>query len=147
MSRALPDGIFFIKFIHYSEFIFDQIMRYSILSSIFIALLVLSCASIRFDREYEVNQGEEFVINMKSNPSTGYTWIIEEGLSDSVVTLQGKEYVPAENPSNKPRLGAGGTQKWHFSAEKKGKTILKFIYKRPGGEEISETKYFRIRVK
>ena len=123
-------------------------MRNFIAPVIFIVLItVFSCASIEFDREYKVNQGEEFVINIKTNPSTGYTWIVEKGLSDSVVTLQGEEYVPDENPSNKPRLGAGGTKKWRFLAEKKGKTTLKFVYKRPGTKEINEVKNFRIHVK
>ena len=111
------------------------------------SLTLFSCAGIQFDREYEINKGEEFVINLKTNPSTGYTWIITQGLADSLITLQGEEYVPEENPSDKPRLGAGGTKKWHFRAEKQGKTVLKFVYKRPGTEETRETKLIQIRVK
>ncbi|MGM0530374.1 MAG: protease inhibitor I42 family protein [Bacteroidota bacterium] len=121
-------------------------MNHSIFLLIYI-LLLTSCASIQFDREYKVNKGEEFVINLKTNPSTGYNWMIEEGLSDSLVTLQDEEYVPAENPVDKPRLGAGGIKKWHFEAAKKGKTILKFVYKRPGTEETREIKHFQILVK
>ncbi|MCF8335722.1 MAG: protease inhibitor I42 family protein [Bacteroidales bacterium] len=123
-------------------------MKHPIITLFFIVLLsVSSCATIEFDREYEVNKGEEFVINLKTNPSTGYHWAIEEGLSDSIITLQGDEYVPEENPTNKPRLGAGGTKKWHFRAEREGQTILKFIYKRPGTKDTNERKLIQIRVK
>ncbi|MBS3774205.1 MAG: protease inhibitor I42 family protein [Bacteroidales bacterium] len=123
-------------------------MKHSIDLLVFAVLLATSsCAGIQFDRQYKVNKGEEFVINLKTNPSTGYTWMIEEGLSDSLVILQGEEYVPDENPSGKPRLGSGGIKKWHFEAVKEGKTLLKFIYKRPGTEETSEIKQFQIMVK
>mgnify|MGYP006279386657 FL=1 len=126
---------------------FAFIMRHPILSIVIVLFAIFSCTGIQFEREYKVNMGEEFVINLKTNPSTGYTWTIEEGFSDSLLTLQDEEYVPMENPSNKPRLGAGGTQKWHFQAVKKGTTLLKFVYKRPGTEETSEIKYFQIQVK
>ena len=126
---------------------FAFIMRHPILSIVIVLFAIFSCTGIQFEREYKVNMGEEFVINLKTNPSTGYTWTIEEGFSDSLLTLQDEEYVPMENPSNKPRLGAGGTQKWHFQAVKKGTTLLKFVYKRLGAEETSEIKYFQIQVK
>ncbi|MFP4619791.1 MAG: protease inhibitor I42 family protein [Bacteroidales bacterium] len=122
-------------------------MKPRILQFVFIVFLISpSCASIEFDREYKLNQGEQFVINLKTNPSTGYTWKVEEGLSDSVVTLQKEKYVPVENPSGNPRLGGGGKRKWYFLADKKGNTILKFVYKRPGTEETSKEKYFQVRV-
>ncbi len=123
-------------------------MKHSVIPLLFIvALTMFNCASIQIDREYEINKGEEFVINLKTNPSTGYIWSITQGLSDSLITLQGEEYIPRENPSGKPRLGAGGNKKWHFRAEKQGKTILKLVYKRPGTEEARETRFFQIRVK
>ena len=123
-------------------------MKHFVISlMLIVALTMFGCAGIQFDREYELNEGEEFVINLKTNPATGYTWSITQGLADSLITLQAEEYVPRENPSGKPRLGAGGIKKWHFRAEKQGKTTLKFVYKRPGTEEVRETRYFQIRVK
>ena len=118
-----------------------------ILSTLTFLLSLLACAGIEINRKYEVRKEEEFVINLKSKPSTGYSWMIEEGLSDSVVILEKEEFEPADNPTNKPRLGAGGTKKWYFLAQKRGKTMLKFTYKRPGSKEASKVKYIRVQVK
>jgi predicted secreted protein len=123
-------------------------MKDSVIFLMFILpLTMFGCAGIQFDREYELNKGEEFVINLKTNPATGYTWSITQGLADSVITLHGEEYVPRDNSSGKPRLGAGGTKKWHFRAEKQGTITLKFVCKRPGTKETRETRYFQIQVK
>jgi predicted secreted protein len=116
-------------------------------SALLFLLALIACATVKMDREYEVKKGEDFVINLKSKPSTGYTWMIEKGLSDSIVTLEREEFEPVENPTDKPRLGAGGTKKWYFYANKRGKTILKFIYKRPGSEETTKIKHFSVHVK
>ncbi|MBS3808395.1 MAG: protease inhibitor I42 family protein, partial [Bacteroidales bacterium] len=109
-------------------------------------LLLSSCASIKPDRTYNISQGEEFVIKLKANPSTGYQWKIKEGLIDSGLSLMKESYEPEPNPTDKPRLGAGGTKSWRFRAEKKGETILTFVYQRAGEKEPGQVKHFRVAV-
>jgi len=110
------------------------------------ALLLVSCASIKPDRTYRISQGEEFVIKLKANPSTGYHWEISKGLSDSGLSLLEESYEPAPNPSDKPRLGGGGTKIWRFRAGKKGQTTLTFVYQRSGEKEPEQIKRFRVEV-
>lgn len=110
-------------------------------------LLLSSCASIKPDRTYNISRGDEFVIKLKANPSTGYQWKIKEGLPDTGLSLMKESYEPEPNPTDKPRLGAGGTKSWRFRAEKKGETILTFVYQRPGEKDPGQIKHFRVAVK
>ena len=114
------------------------------------SILMCSCAvmkPVQESQDYNLKKGDEFVIQMETNPSTGYSWSIEKGLADSVVTLQKDTYLPDKNLSGKPRLGASGTQKWYFTASQKGNTLLRFVYKRPGTNHIAKEKFVRVRVR
>ncbi len=120
------------------------------ISTMILTLLVIgmaSCASVQPEREYKLSPGEEFVIKLESNPSTGYQWRITKGLEKSGISLMEESYTPKPNPTNKPRLGAGGTKSWKFETNKKGRYLLKFVYQRPGEEEPVQTKHFAVRVK
>lgn len=110
------------------------------------SLLLASCASVKPDRTYRINQGEEFVIKLKANPSTGYQWKISEGLAESGLSLVEESYEPAPNPTDKPRVGAGGTKSWRFRAGKKGQTTLTFVYKRPGEKDPGQIKHFQVKI-
>ena len=114
---------------------------------LFLLLILSSCASIKPDRTYSITPGEEFVIHLKANPSTGYQWKITEGLTESGISLMEESYEPEPNPTDHPRLGAGGTKTWRFRAEKKGETILTFVYQRPGEKEPGQIKHIRVSVK
>ena len=115
--------------------------------SLLLLLVALGCASVQPDRQYTLSQGEEFVITLKTNPSTGYQWKIAEGLSGSGLLLLDEHYQPADNPSNRPIVGAGGTKTWKFRGDEPGKTMLKMVYQRPGEEKPAEIKYFQIKIK
>jgi inhibitor of cysteine peptidase len=120
-------------------------------SVIYVTLLLvvfaLGCASVQPDRQYTLSQGEEFVITLKENPSTGYQWKIEEGLTGSGLQLLEENYQPAENPTKRPIVGAGGTKTWKFRGDKPGKTMLKMVYQRPGEKKTAEIKYFQIKIR
>lgn len=62
-------------------------------------------------RTVEVAAGEEFTVEVASNPTTGYTWSYRAAPADAVTEVD-SEYVPDE-----PVLdGSGGTQHWTFTA-------------------------------
>ncbi|HKL37921.1 MAG TPA: protease inhibitor I42 family protein [Bacteroidales bacterium] len=116
-------------------------------ATLLLTMVTLSCASVKPDRQYTLSQGEEFVITLKTNPSTGYQWKIEEGLAGSGLVLLEDNYQPADRPSGQPIVGAGGTKTWKFRGAKPGKTLLKMVYQRPGEEKPAETKYFQVKIK
>ncbi len=79
----------------------------------------------------EVKIGQDFVIALDSNPTTGFSWRLAEPLP-GMLKLQGKRYIP-----NKPqKLGSGGTEEWTFKSVRSGKVAIMFEYVRPW-EKIS----------
>lgn len=65
-----------------------------------------------------------------SNPSTGYTWVIE--LDGDSVEKTDERFVSRDTPG---MAGAGGTQYYTFTAVKEGVTTITFKYLRTWEEE------------
>jgi len=76
----------------------------------------------------EVTVGEEFVISLDSNPSTGYSWEVTSSLP-AWLELIGSEYIPT--PTDPPVIGGGGTEEWTFRANAAGTATVTFEYRRP----------------
>ena len=64
--------------------------------------------------------GQELVLNLKSNPSTGYGWVLADTEAPVLVVL-GK---PAYKPGG-PLPGGGGVETWTFRAAGRGAQTLK----------------------
>lgn len=90
-------------------------------------LFALSCSSstksLSTSATIKVKSGKNFIVNMKSNPTTGHRWIWAnkaEAAADSVSF----SYKADEN--KKPMFGAGGTDTWTFKAKDSGADSLVF---------------------
>jgi inhibitor of cysteine peptidase len=70
--------------------------------------------------------GQELILTLNSNPSTGYRWMRTDTETSVLVTL-GK---PAYQPGGR-LLGASGMELWKFRAERNGVPTLKLEYRRP----------------
>jgi predicted secreted protein len=79
------------------------------------------------DAPITASAGEQFVVALDSNATTGYTWQLDDPGDTSVVQLVGSEYVApgAQAP------GAGGKELWTFEAAAPGTTTLVLSYRRP----------------
>lgn len=76
-------------------------------------------------RAVELN-GEVLVLNLESNPSTGYGWQVQ-GLNQRILRQVGNtEWLP-NTPS---KLGAPGTQVMRFAAVARGRATLDLVYSR-----------------
>lgn len=73
-----------------------------------------------------VTQGDQFVIALASNRSTGYQWQLAEPLNNDIVNLATSQYVALANLP-----GAGGKECWTFSAVGAGQTTISMKYVRP----------------
>jgi inhibitor of cysteine peptidase len=84
---------------------------------------------------FEVNEGQTIVIELDSNPTTGYEWAVDE-LSPAVMTYTGSEYQPDDGDV----VGGGGTQRLSFQAAKPGRATLALKYWRSweGDSSIAE---------
>ncbi|HOE15788.1 MAG TPA: protease inhibitor I42 family protein [Syntrophorhabdaceae bacterium] len=117
-------------------------MKRSALMVLATAFLLLSAANCAHTQEQSSKQkrifsgsktpftmevGDEFVLTLESNPSTGYLWQFAEKPDEGVVRFIGSEY-RAAYPD---RIGGGGHEIWTFRAAGKGKAAISLIYVRP----------------
>ena len=89
----------------------------------------------------DLKVGDNFVIRLKSNPTTGYSWSYVDDES-GIVKKVSNEY--ERDQANGNLVGSGGIEVWTFKAIKKGSLILKFQYARPWEKDvppIEETNY------
>ena len=86
-------------------------------------------------------KGEVLVLNLESNPSTGYGWQVQ-GLNPGILRqLDASEWLP----SAPDKLGAPGTQVLRFAAVGKGRTTLELVYAR-AWETAAPAKTFSLEV-
>jgi predicted secreted protein len=91
----------------------------------------------------EVKRGEEFVIVLESNASTGFRWSLNASLDPTVVRLLMTEYRAGGGGGV---VGAGGHEYWRFGAEGRGTTIIPMAYVGPGGGAPAKTALFTVKV-
>lgn len=78
--------------------------------------------------------GGTFTIPLESNHTTGYSWTLDGKEDSTVVRKVGSDYI--NDPHLPGMVGFGGTERWKFRAEKKGTTVLHFIYRRPWEKDV-----------
>jgi len=94
-------------------------------------------------QDIEIGVGEQFIITLDSNPTTGYEW--QADFDESLLGLVQDEFKPAKT---KPGMtGVGGKQSFTFQGVKKGKTEVTLTYKRSWEEGFAEQKIFAISTK
>jgi inhibitor of cysteine peptidase len=75
----------------------------------------------------EAATGADFSIRLPANPTTGYSWRIQEISGGEVVRFISSAY---EGPES-DRVGAGGVEVWTFQAMRAGEARIEFLYVRP----------------
>jgi len=79
------------------------------------------------------NVGGSFLIELSSNPTTGYSWQVSEGytLEDNSpgLTVSGCEYI--KSGGGKKMVGGGGIERWLFTAKEAGEQLIPLQYARP----------------
>ena len=86
--------------------------------------------------------GEPFTIALPSNPTTGYTWTMD--YDNVLLRAEDAQFEPSA--SNSIRLGAGGTSVFAFTPLLKGKTTIRFVYKRPWENIVADTRAFYVEI-
>jgi inhibitor of cysteine peptidase len=91
-----------------------------------------------------VKPGEEFVIVLESNASTGFRWTLSATLDESVVDLLMASYRPGTGGN--AVVGSGGHEYWRFAAVGRGTTLIPMAYVGPGGGTPARTVLFTVTV-
>jgi predicted secreted protein len=106
----------------------------------------------------DVPASKQFVVALKSNPSTGYRWALTAPPSGGFVRSDGSQFVsdnayntpPPSRPGQVPAplmVGVGGTELWLFSALQPGTSTLSFALYPPGRDtRPNRTVWFSVRV-
>lgn len=85
------------------------------------------------DTDIRAVTGDEFIIELESNVTTGYEWGISGSLNSSVVKKVRSTYVA--DPNAEERVGAGGVERWTFEAVGKGTATIRMVYARSWEQE------------
>ncbi|MCD4784013.1 MAG: protease inhibitor I42 family protein [Candidatus Eremiobacteraeota bacterium] len=90
--------------------------------------------------------GQEFLLKLNANRTTGYQWQLAKPLNKDIVTLVNTDYWIPKTPG---LVGSGGKSVWRFKAIGKGKTLIHLKYVRPWEKKVKpeKTKTFIIIVK
>jgi C1A family cysteine protease/predicted secreted protein len=92
-------------------------------------------------RQIELKEGQVLAVSLESNPSTGYTWEIEE-VNETILRQTGTiEFEPESR-----LLGAPGKQILRFEAVAAGQADLRLIYRRPWEKGMKPAKSFSLQV-
>ncbi len=90
---------------------------------------------------FAIQAGGTFDIALEANPSTGYSWELDDPDPEASLLAQvGEPAFVSDNPS---AAGAGGMLTFTFQAVDKGEMVVKFVYLAPGVDE-APTETFQI---
>ena len=92
----------------------------------------------------ELSLGNNLIISLASNPSTGYAWGVLEMDPTILEKIGGNEFAPPEGTEIAP--GSGGREQLTFNAISKGTTTLKLGYKRPWEDQAQPEKLFSVEI-
>jgi len=86
-----------------------------------------------------VSQGQNFTIQLQSNPSTGYHW--EPTYDNSTITLINRAFASSVSTASATIVGAGGTDLFTFQGTKQGTSIVTFNNISPSNATANSVSY------
>jgi inhibitor of cysteine peptidase len=92
-----------------------------------------------------LTKGETLILDLDSNPSTGYQWSVDE-INEQILKQKGEAVFSQPTSAGEPLLGAGGTETFHFEAAGKGQVTLKLNYRRSWEKDIEPEATFAIQI-
>lgn len=85
-----------------------------------------------------VRVGEQFVVELESNPTTGYQW--QPDFDPAALRLVGRDFSLARAAVD-AAVGGGGVERFRFEALAAGVSRLSFAYRRswePGARDLAQ---------
>lgn len=93
-----------------------------------------------------LDRGQQLILSLPSNPTTGFRWVLRDGASGVLQSLGPEVY---SNPEDAGLVGAAGQSTWRFQAREAGEGRLLLTYQRPWETEVAPARTFdcELRVK
>ena len=112
-------------------------------------LLLAACASkpesvaLQEDQQSDcplrLDNGQTLMINLPSNPTTGFRWIVVKAAPGVLKSMGPEVYT---NPEDAGMVGSGGKSTWRFRAYQAGQDALLMQYQRPWEQGVAPAKTF-----
>lgn len=121
---------------------------YGIASIVVVTVAVVGCTNYAltspivitnalYCQNLTMRKGQELILTLPSNPSTGYRWDITK---QSHLLQQRKIGVYSADKSDPLVVGGGGKITWDFEAVERGKDQLELVYHRPWEKDTKPAK-------
>ena len=94
------------------------------------------------EQTIQVWVGNEFIIALGANPTTGYGW--QESYDTAMLELVERKYVAEE--TDEELAGAGGIEYFRFRALERGETQITLDYQRSREETVIEQRVFTVTI-
>jgi inhibitor of cysteine peptidase len=89
----------------------------------------------------------EFSIKIESNPTTGYSWWLQEPGKEEKTLVKFKEKTVEEpGEQSRPRLGAPTYEIFTFATLHPGETVIELLYRRPWEKDVPPLKKHKVLV-
>jgi len=86
-----------------------------------------------------LNSGQNLILSLPSNPTTGYRWAIQDSAGGVLKSLGPEVY---RNPEDAGIVGAAGVSTWRFQAFAAGTGRLRLTYQQPWAPEVPPVETF-----
>src|SRR5512140_78042 len=82
------------------------------------------------DQALRLTVGQQALIELEENPSTGYRWVVDAkaGVNPSILRIDDRGF--SRSSGGKPLLGAPGIHRWSIEATSAGNASISFVYGR-----------------
>ncbi|MDP3847402.1 MAG: protease inhibitor I42 family protein [Pseudomonas sp.] len=86
-----------------------------------------------------IYRGQELMLSLRSNPSTGFRWEVKDAASGVLKSLGPEVY---SNPEDLDLVGSAGQSTWRYKADKPGNGHLLMVYRRPWEADVAPAQNF-----
>ncbi|MCX5782750.1 MAG: protease inhibitor I42 family protein [Elusimicrobia bacterium] len=118
-----------------------------LLSLIFLGFVLTSFSASKSQKTSDahritVKPGQTFQIKLQANPTTGYTWQMQNPIDKSFLTVLNKTFTAKSKSAGNP-----GNEVWQFKALKKGTIFITFAYRRSWESEVQKKESYAVYIK
>ncbi len=91
----------------------------------------------------ELVQGQSVLITLRSNPTTGFRWQVQDAAPGVLRSLGPEVY---SNPEDSGLVGSAGQSSWRFAAANPGGGRLLLVYRQPWEPNVAPAQTFECQV-
>jgi inhibitor of cysteine peptidase len=108
-------------------------------------MATVSLTNANNGQSIEVRQGDEIILRLSENPTTGYRWHIDR--ADGLEQEMAQHTTGADRPDPNPRFGQGGVRELRFRAKEPGEQRLELKHWQEWEGERSVTERFGVDIR